>query len=123
VLRDVLQFDSSLDESIKRMQSTRRTCNLILGVGSGKDGQFRGFQYSHSHANVIAPDNLKPVNSTWHEAIPDVVYWGMDWLCPPFSKRLSEMIKANYGTITAESTISSILPGTHTGNLQAVSTT
>lgn len=36
VLRDVLQWDKTLDESINRMKTTKRTCNLILGVGDGK---------------------------------------------------------------------------------------
>lgn len=36
VLRDVLQWDSSLEQSVARMKTTKRTCNLILGVGDGK---------------------------------------------------------------------------------------
>lgn len=36
------------------MQTTKRTCNLILGVGDGREnGYFRSFQYSHSVCNVI----------------------------------------------------------------------
>jgi len=60
ILRDVLQFDSHLDESMSRMQDSERTCNLILGVGDGKitpsdDGEvipFHAVQYSHSVANI-----------------------------------------------------------------------
>jgi isopenicillin-N N-acyltransferase like protein len=36
VLRDILQWDKTLDESINRLKTTKRTCNLILGVGDGK---------------------------------------------------------------------------------------
>jgi len=43
VLRDILQFDKSLDESINRLQNTRRTCNLLFGVGDGNQARFRGF--------------------------------------------------------------------------------
>jgi len=43
VLRDILQFDKTLDESINRLKTTRRTCNLLFGVGDGKAGTFRGF--------------------------------------------------------------------------------
>ena len=36
LLRDILQFDKSLEEAMQRMSSAKRTCNLILGVGDGK---------------------------------------------------------------------------------------
>lgn len=51
------------------MNKTRRTCNLILGVGDGKAGHFRGFQYGHSVFNVVADTNLLPTNETWHKPI------------------------------------------------------
>jgi len=60
LLRDILQFDKTIDNTIARMKKTRRTCNLILGVGDGKasygdnkTGYFRGFQYGHSVINVV----------------------------------------------------------------------
>jgi len=45
VLRDVLQFDKVLDDSIRRMENEHRTCDLILGVGDGKSdvATVRGF--------------------------------------------------------------------------------
>lgn len=88
LLRDILQFDHSLDETIARMKKTRRTCNLILGVGDGKAGYFRGFQYGHSVLNVVNDSVPLPKNDTWHPAVKDAVYWGMDWLCPSFTSRL-----------------------------------
>ncbi len=67
LLRDILQFDNSIDESIQRItEKTKRTCNLILGVGDGKMNKFRSFQYSHSVATVISPTTLIPKNDTWH---------------------------------------------------------
>ena len=39
MLRDILQFDNTLDDAINRMANTERTCNLILGVGDGKVGK------------------------------------------------------------------------------------
>lgn len=86
VLRDVLQWDKTLNESIHRMQTTRRTCNLILGVGDGKS-EFRSFQYSHSVCNVVGDTNPLP-KADWHPALENTVYYGMDWLCPAFHERL-----------------------------------
>ena len=36
LLRDILQFDQTLDDAVSRMADTRRTCDLILGVGDAK---------------------------------------------------------------------------------------
>lgn len=69
VLRDVLQWDKNLNESISRLKSTKRTCNLILGVGDGNSNSFRGFQYSHSVLNVVNDTHPQPKNDTWHPAL------------------------------------------------------
>lgn len=34
LLRDILQFDESLDDTIDRLINAHRTCDLILGTGS-----------------------------------------------------------------------------------------
>jgi len=120
LMRDVLQFDKTVDDSISRIANAHRTCNLILGVGDGKLGYFRGFQYSHSVANVIDDENLKPVNNTWHAPIDDVVYWGMDWLCPGFSGVLGKQLTKYHGNITAENAIQHIIAITQTGDLHIV---
>ena len=39
LLRDILQFDNTLTDSMTRMTNAHRTCNLILGVGDGKVGK------------------------------------------------------------------------------------
>jgi isopenicillin-N N-acyltransferase like protein len=116
VLRDVLQWDSTLEQSIRRMKTTKRTCNLILGVGDGKS-EFRAFQYSHSVCNVIGDTNPLP-EGDWHPAVENTVYYGMDWLCPPFHERLGELLKTYHGGITAEVAIRKIVPGLNSGNLQ-----
>ena len=38
LLRDILQFDDSLESALKRITNANRTCDLILGVGDGKVG-------------------------------------------------------------------------------------
>ena len=54
LLRDILQYDTTLDLAIDRMQKTRRTCYNLLGIGDGKAKTFRGFQYSHSALNIVS---------------------------------------------------------------------
>jgi isopenicillin-N N-acyltransferase-like protein len=77
LLRDILQYDYTLDDATNRMINTRRTCDLILGVGDGKLGYFSGYEYSYSVLNVFNPLNMEPYNQTWHPRIPNIVYWGM----------------------------------------------
>ncbi len=52
LLRDVLEFDNTVFDSVTRMETANRTCDLILGVGDGKAETFRGFAYSASELFV-----------------------------------------------------------------------
>lgn len=52
LLRDVLEFDTTVFDSVSRMENANRTCDLILGVGDGKEETFRGFAYSASELFV-----------------------------------------------------------------------
>ena len=38
LLRDILQYDATLSDSVSRIAHAHRTCDLILGVGDGKVG-------------------------------------------------------------------------------------
>lgn len=117
LIRDVLQFDDSLDDATHRIQGATRTCDLLLGVGDGKSNEFSGFQYSPHVANVIKPTNLLPANDTWHPKIEDIVYWGMDWTCPNDNYMLSQQLRRFHGKLTPEITISDITSYVTTGNL------
>jgi len=65
VLRDMLQYSVSFDEAIGAVQAANRTCNLIIGVGSGKSGIVNGIEYSGYVAVPYGDSNLLPVNETW----------------------------------------------------------
>jgi len=116
LLRDILQWDHTLDDSINRMANAKRTCNLILGVGDGKLPAFRSVQYSGSNIRFFDDQNMQPVYD-WHPRMENVVYYGMDWLCPGYTKVLSEQLTLHHGNITAENAISDIVAYTQTGNL------
>lgn len=75
ILRDVLQFDASLEEAQARMTNANRTCRLILGVGDGKEEQFRSVAYSHSKISFFTDTNMLP-NDNWHPRMDNVVYYG-----------------------------------------------
>ena len=120
LIRDILQFDDTLAAATERITKATRTCDLILGVGDGKSNDFSGFQYSPHTAAVIKPENLRPVNASWHPQIPDVVYWGMDWICPNDNGMLAHQLQKFHGKITPENAISDIMSYVGTGDVQTV---
>ena len=133
----------SPQDSITRIKDAHRTCDLILGVGDGNEKTFRGFEYSASVATVVTDTTLIPVNNTWHPEIENVVYWGMDWLCPAYNlvrepegrysdsrllslnptlylyQVLSEQLRKWHGNITVANTVRDIVSIVQTGNLHA----
>ena len=119
LLRDVLQFDKSLDEAINRIKTAPRTTSLMYGIGDGEFGQLRGFQTSHTMCNVFDPDNLEPVTEA-HKRIEDIVYWGMSWNVPSYDGPLHDKLAEHYGKINAEITIKDIVTSVGTGDLQTV---
>lgn len=119
LLRDVLQFDKSLDEATYRLKTAKRTTRLLYGVGDGKLGELRGFRTSSTTFNSYSPENLEPVTSA-HQRINDIVYWGMTWDYPKFDGPLHDKLIEHYGKINAEVTINDIIPSVKTGDLQAI---
>jgi len=117
LMRDIAQFDSSYLESINRIQKANRTCDLIVGLGDGNAGLFRGIEYSAAVANVFDDTNMMPFNDTWHPRMSQVLYWGMDWLCPTFTSVLAAAIKRHYGSLTPEVTILDVSSKVQTGNV------
>jgi isopenicillin-N N-acyltransferase like protein len=117
LLRDILQFDKSLDEATARIKNAKRTTSLMYAVGDGEMGQARSYQTSRTLCNVFEPANLEPLTET-HPRISDIVYWGMSWNVPAYDKPLHDMLERNYGKLTGEVTVQEILPTVHTGSLQ-----
>mmetsp|Transcript_4390 Transcript_4390/g.14261 ORF Transcript_4390/g.14261 Transcript_4390/m.14261 type:complete len:506 (+) Transcript_4390:1-1518(+) len=118
ILRDILQFDNDLDQGLSRLITARRTCDLILGVGDGKTKKtFRAIQYSHSVANVQNDTHMMPHNDTWHPRIKNIVYYGMDWLCPAYNQVMAQQLQKHYGNITPQVAVHDIVSIVQTGNL------
>ena len=121
-LRDILEFDNSYEDSIKRLQDANRTCDLILGVGDGKAATARSFAYSAGDLFVFDDKNLQPWNNTpdtWHPRFPDMVWHAMDWNCPGYSIPMATQIKKVYGELTPQIIISDIAGVVQTGDVHA----
>ncbi|EDQ88770.1 uncharacterized protein MONBRDRAFT_32718 [Monosiga brevicollis MX1] len=107
---------ATIEDARQRIADAPRTCNLILGVGDGKSSEFNGIEYSYSVARFFTDTDNEPV-ADWHPRINDIVYYGMDWLCPGYNQVLGEQLQKHHGNITAENTIRDITAITQTGDL------
>eukprot|EP00658_Telonema_sp_P-2_P032909 TRINITY_DN24262_c0_g1_i1.p1 TRINITY_DN24262_c0_g1~~TRINITY_DN24262_c0_g1_i1.p1 ORF type:complete len:489 (+),score=146.71 TRINITY_DN24262_c0_g1_i1:90-1469(+) len=116
LLRDILQHDRTLQQATNRILTAKRTAELILGVGEAERNQFLGFEYAPDAVRIFDDRNLEPLEQ-WHPRISEVVYWGMDWVCPNDNSMLSHQLQALHGNITADNTIREIVPYVQTGDL------
>ncbi|KAL5477614.1 hypothetical protein EMCRGX_G024433 [Ephydatia muelleri] len=125
LMRDVIQFDNSLEDAIWRIQEAHRTCSIWLGVGDGNMKAFRLFEYSYSTCEILDDKNITMINETrfnregcndtcYHNyAMSDLVYWGVNLGC------WNELLHDTHGTISPAGLIQ-LLSVVQTGNLQSV---
>lgn len=116
ILRDILQFDTTRMDGVSRLASAHRTCDLILGVGDGKDRRFNSIAYGADTCVIMDDTNMKPVAS-WHPTINGTVYHAMDWECPGFNQVMSQQIESMWGSVTPALAIRNIMPIVQTGSL------
>ena len=123
LLRDLLQDQSSLEGVRNALGAANRTLDLILGFGTtaakAADGAapFTGVQYAAEQVRFYDDTNMLPVNASWHAPVEDVVYHGMDWDCPGWTKPLGEKLRAMHGKISAEAAAREVNAPLQTGNL------
>jgi len=108
LLRDILQFDMTLDDAINRMANAARTCNIYLGIGDGNQRQFRLFEYGWSELLVF-----NPLNTPFTPRIPDIVYRGVNQDC--LSQQLQKYSAQH--NVTAINTIRDVVSISKTGDL------
>lgn len=125
LMRDILQFDTSLQESIRRIEAAHRTCSIWLGVGDSHQKTFRLIEYSKSTANVFDDRNVTMINESrfnrehcddtcYHNyTMTDLVYWGVHLGC------WNQVLHNGYGKITA-ATVMEMVGKVQTGDLQSV---
>jgi hypothetical protein len=88
-------------------------------VGDGKAGAVSGIEYGGRVFKPYRDTNLLPVNDTWHPQIPNVVYNGMDWLCPGYTSKLGGQLQKYHGSLDAATLIRNVLITVQTGDLHA----
>ncbi|KNC53440.1 uncharacterized protein AMSG_08947 [Thecamonas trahens ATCC 50062] len=118
LLRDLIQFDETIEQAETRVRDAKRTCDLILGFGhlGDSDGEpFRAIQYSASVANFFNSTTLMPLTS-WHPRMEDLVYYEGDWLCEQGDVVMHRQLAYAHGELSPELVIKNITSVVATGD-------
>jgi len=98
MLRDILQWDRSVDDAINRVNSVERTCSIFIGVGDPVR-KFRVLEYSYESVTVLDDYNY-PVYPN-HPRRAGLVFVNKH-VQPSQDPCLGEYLGANYGKIDYE---------------------
>lgn len=90
-----------------RTQEATRTLDLILGFGvpAATDAPFMSVLYAADQIRTYVDTYMLPVNASWQPPLPNVVYHGMDWDCPGWTRTLADQLRKLHGNITAAETM------------------
>jgi len=87
-----------------------------LGVGGGRERRFNSVQYGYDVCRIISDNDLRPV-ADWHAPLTNMVYHGMDWICPGYNQALHDQLAKHHGSLTPMDAIRDVMSVVSTGNL------
>jgi len=115
LLRDILQYDNTVDDAITRIVNAPRTCSLHLGVGDPVN-KFRAIEYSYERVQVY--DDVNYPEYAAHPTMKNLVYINKH-VQPSSDPCLGELLKAQYGSIDSEYLIRHVAAEHQTGDSHA----
>ncbi|EGG23749.1 acid ceramidase-like protein [Cavenderia fasciculata] len=102
ILRDMLQYDNTVQEAITRIQDAHRTCSIFLGIGSNSTMTADVVEYSYSYVNIFNDTTPFPgykPSPPQHPILKDIVY--VDRHPQPSSDPcLASLLQTYYGAIS-----------------------
>jgi len=119
VLRDVLQYETTVPGALQRLEDSKRTCSIFLGVGAAESNPpYTLCEYSYESVVHYNDTDFQPTNAN-HPQYEGVVY--VDKHTQPTSHQcVGELIKESYGSLSAPTFIRDVLSAEQSGNLLAV---
>ncbi|KAF2071497.1 hypothetical protein CYY_007192 [Polysphondylium violaceum] len=120
VMRDILQFDTTVDQAIDRIFNTKRTCAVYMGVGSNSTNTFTAVEYSYDTVRIFDDTTPFPIYSPQpapHELIKNVVYIDPDYKSAQ-DQCMTDLLNKYYGDLTTENT-QQLIALLQTGNTHA----
>jgi len=114
LLRDILQFDRDIDDSLSRIANADRTCSIWIGLGDTKINQFRTVQYSFEQVNIF--DDQTFPEYPGHPRFDGLVY--VDKHEQPSSNPcLGELMTKYYGSLDAVTLLRYVTAVHQTGDM------
>jgi len=113
LLRDILQFDSNIDDALSRIASAHRTCSIHIGLGD-ISGEFKEIDYAHQSVTVYDDYNFPEYPG--HPKFKGLVYLDKH-VQPSHNQCLGSLLQKYYGQITPENTIQYITSLHQTGDM------
>ncbi|KYQ91363.1 acid ceramidase-like protein [Tieghemostelium lacteum] len=107
LLRDILQYDSSINEALNRIYNNERTCSIFVGLGSNSTNTFEAVEYSHQVVRVFDDQTPFPAYEPQppaHPNIQDVVYIDK-YTQPSNNPCLASVLQKNLGQIDIQTLI------------------
>jgi len=119
VLRDVVQFSSTINQALTMLLNAHRTCTVHLGLGefhrntSQTNVDFLGIEYSDKEMNIFSWRDM--YNTSHHPVLQDVVYWD-PYVQPSNNACLGSLLTEHYGRLDPPTIIRNITSLLRTGN-------
>eukprot|EP01121_Diplochlamys_sp_Union-15-3_P011240 TRINITY_DN3231_c0_g3_i2.p1 TRINITY_DN3231_c0_g3~~TRINITY_DN3231_c0_g3_i2.p1 ORF type:complete len:430 (-),score=64.57 TRINITY_DN3231_c0_g3_i2:65-1327(-) len=113
LLRDILQFDKTIDDSLSRIINADRTCSIWIGLGDPVN-KFRAVQYSYDYVNIYNDKNFPEYKN--HPRMDGLVYVDKH-VQPSTNPCLSSLLQQHYGSIDALTMFQHITAELETGNM------
>eukprot|EP01133_Synstelium_polycarpum_P010208 gene10208-11890_t len=107
LLKDILQYDSSVDEALNRIYNSERTCAIYLGISSNTTNTTTVIEYSNPSIHIF--DDTTPFpgyqpSPPQHPLIKNVVY--VDKHRQPSSDPcMASLIESQHGSINVDTMI------------------
>jgi len=101
LLRDILQWDKTVDQATARASNAARTCSIFAGVGDNVNG-FRAMEYSYSALTVFDDKDYPEYDG--HPRLNGLVYINKH-VQPSKEPCLGKLLQKEYGNINAETLI------------------
>jgi hypothetical protein len=99
LIRNILQFDESVDQALERIETANRTCSYFLGLGDRKSSTFNLVENGHDYYNIYNDTSFP--GYAGHPNRPGLVY--VDKHVQPSNWKCMEgLMNETYGSLTSE---------------------
>jgi len=115
LLRDILQFDRSIDDALNRIGNAQRTCSIHVGIGDPVN-KFRAVEYSHDYVQIY--DDITYPEYNGHPKMNNLIYINKH-VQPSADPCLGDLLKVQYGSIDSEYLIRHVVAEHQTGDTHA----